>query len=319
MSRQFDEYMMNKVEINGELCELVEPDNFSELMEAYEMKDKLQTQYSSCMHDDDSADGWLNLLQEQEEYIQDYLENLEEFDNSCLISNIDYLAKKIGMRYGDLEKALGLSAGYISRTAKADSKKKLSIDVVWKIAKLFEVDMNSLLERDLSDQESNTALVGTFIDRLTEQTKLGEIEWKSNGGVLCFLQDKYREMGLVTEDKEGTAVYHPAHMDPEIKWRLEDDIFSCNGIDSENELVIIPFKRDKNDAVFYDFIWTWTTGEKSEPENLRYHWEKAFYSEDDRYGELRKHADELYQAIQKCECDAKISQTTRKIIKNYLK
>ena len=44
---------------------------------------------------------------------------------------------------GDLERLLGISAGYISRTVKENSSKKLSIDVVWKIAELFEISVQN--------------------------------------------------------------------------------------------------------------------------------------------------------------------------------
>ncbi len=318
MSRQFDEYMSDKFELNGELYSMVEPSNLKELLEAYEVRDILQTQYSSLMHDDDSQDSWLSLLQEQEEYIQDYLDSIGEFDNSCLNNNIAYLAKKNGMRVGDLETALGISAGYISRTTKLDSKKKLSIDVVWKIAKLFEVDIKSLLEEDLSEPTSNTTIVSKFLEKLCNETKRNEIEWESNGGVLRFLHDRYLQMAIITEE-DDKAIYHPQHLNPDIEWVLKDDIFSCSGVAKGKELVVIPFTSERMKAVYYDFIFVWSTGGDNRSEDVSYHWEKAFYSEDDRFGIVRQRADALYEAIQDKDCDSKVSPEVRSIISDFLK
>ena len=38
MSRQFDEYMSDKFELNGTMYQMVEPDSFDELMKAFEIR-----------------------------------------------------------------------------------------------------------------------------------------------------------------------------------------------------------------------------------------------------------------------------------------
>lgn len=316
MSHQFDEYMMDKFEVNGSLYSLVEPSNFEELMKAYEIKQLLSLECSGLMHDDESAEAWISLLQEQEEYIDAYIKELGDFDNTILINNIVYLTRRYNMRLGDLEAALGISAGYISRTAKTDSKKKLSIDIVWKIAVFFEIDIKYLIETDLNVPDTNTELVNKFLDKLTEKTQKNEIEWVPNGGVLRFLDNKFYDMGLITNE-DDISVYHPNHLNQQLKWVLYDDIFSCRDIDSKNELVVIPFLWEGKDEVYFDFIFTWEADYTKT--SKQHHWEKAFYSEDDRYGTIREHAAVLYEVIQKQDCDAKVSKTARKIMTSFLK
>lgn len=85
----------------------------------------------------------------QENYIAMYVENLGKFDNSKLASNIAYLCKSAGLRISDLETALGISAGYISRTMKQTSKEKMSIDLVWKISKLFGRKLEDMITKEL--------------------------------------------------------------------------------------------------------------------------------------------------------------------------
>ena len=41
------------------------------------------------MNDDEEKDSWLDILQTQERYINDYVQNLGDFNNTFLIKNID--------------------------------------------------------------------------------------------------------------------------------------------------------------------------------------------------------------------------------------
>lgn len=317
MSRQFDEYISDKYEISGELHSLISPDNFAELMQALESRDLIQQQIDSTMHDEDDS-GWQNLLQEQEDLIQAYLDSIGEFNNSCLINNIAFLAKKSGLRFGDLEKMLGISTGYISRTAKENSAKRLSIDVVWKIARLFEVDVRELIETDLSVPNKNTDLVLQFIKKLRHQTEECSIEWQPDGGSMYELDRKYTEMGLISEEGEVTF-YHPNHLNPDIKWKLADDIFSCDDIDDGRSLVIIPFNCDEMPKINYDVIFVTTTPCHSNPSGASYDWEKVFYTADEPFGRLQEKAAELYEIIRDQEFDAKVSPSVRSFIADYLK
>ena len=144
MSRQYDEAHGDDIVINGETLSTIDPTSFEELLDAVKMKDKLAYAANTVPNDEDSSSVYA-LLEEQEGYIRDYVENLGNFDNSILVANIDYLCRRYDIRVGELERYAGISAGYISRTAKENSLKKMSIDVVWKIAKLFNVSVQDLI------------------------------------------------------------------------------------------------------------------------------------------------------------------------------
>ena len=74
MSRQFDEYMEGKFELFGETYELVEPENFEELLQALRVRDVIQNGINGLMHDEDSS-GLSALLEEQDGYIREYLDS----------------------------------------------------------------------------------------------------------------------------------------------------------------------------------------------------------------------------------------------------
>ena len=312
MSRQFDETIQEKFDYNGEWYSLVEDVNsLDDLIEAMRIRELLVQCENHFEPDSGHPCFWM--LRQQEKYIEEYLEKIGDFDKAILLTNIAFLVKKYDMRIGELEQALKISSGYISRTAKPGSDKKLSIDVVWKIARLFDISLSDLLGNDLSIPKSNTDMVAKFLIRLCEQTKENIIEWESEGGVMIALNDKYKEMGLVTEEDDDEAVYHHQHLNPDYKWILSDDIFVCKNIDTKKGLAVIPYTdAEKKRLQGYDFIFIWSDEDG-------HHWEKAFYTSDDPLGSLKKYAAQLYKIVQETELDAKVTPTVRNLITDYLK
>ena len=317
MSRQFDESMADKFELYGELHSLIEPSNFEELMKAIQVRDVIQTAIGGLMHDEDSS-GWDDLLQTQVVYIQEYLDSLDEFDNSFLVSNINYLAKKNDLRIGDLEKLLGISAGYISRTAKENSAKKLSIDVVWKTAKLFGVDIRVFLETDLQMPNSNTEMAAKFLQKVFNQTNVGAIDWINNGGIVCELDESIKAAELVTEGDEA-PMYHPKRLSPDARFILVDDIFACENINLEKEVLIIPFKLEKSEKINFDFVLRWSEDDETNPNYGKHYFKRMFNTVDDPFGSLDVYAGSLYRLIKDREYDTRITPEVKDIITDYLK
>lgn len=317
MSRQFDEAMEGRFDIYGEEYRLVEPENIDELIRALEVKAALETYLSGLMHDEEPG-GYDDLLQEQEGYIKEYIDSLGEYDNSHLISNINYFLRKLNLRMGELEQLIGVSAGYISRTAKENSAKKLSIDVVWKIARLFEIDIRTLIEADLMIPNSNAKLVTQFLDKLCKQTARNDIKWENRGGAVCYLSDTLRNTEVFTEEENGKVVYHANdHMNPDYKFVLADDVYTCASIVDGKEFAMIGFGIDgKKDSYFFDFVFLTPMMIKGKP---GYIVEKAFYSSDDRFRVIENKGEELVHLVQSQEMDAEISPEVRSIIADYLK
>lgn len=312
MSRQFNEYMEDHFDLYGTEYKIIEPGNLTELMQALKVKSELETHISGLMHDEDSS-GYENLLQKQMDYIHEYVESLGEFDSSTLANNIVYLAKKHGIRVGELENMIGISAGYLSRTIKKNSKKKMSIDIVWKIAKLFETDIKTLTESEMWVAHTNTNLLERFLDRLYEDTQDNFFAWETEGGVMTMLCDRYKTMGLITEEEDETTVYHPNHLNPDIKWVLAADIVSLECFEKNKDLVVIPYKSEKNDSISgYDFIFVWS-------DDGKWCWEKVFYTSDDPFGSLWERAKKLYDHIESSEFDAKLSPKVHQLIIEFMK
>lgn len=313
MSRQADFFLSDKFEIYGEEYSLVEPGSLEELMKAYEIRDLIQNYLSNLMSDDDTKDSWIDLLHEQDDNIQAYLDSLGEFDNTMLINNVSYLAKKYGMRFGDLESALGLSAGYISRTAKTDSKKRMSIDVVWKIAKLFEVDLKVLLERNLRLPEQGIDLLAQFIKKLKDRTIANEFVWKNEGGYMNQLTPRYVRLGIASEEDGDVAVYTPQHLDSNREWVVSSDIYCLENFQERKDLVVVSYSTESIKGFqAYDFILIYN-------DNGKERWELMFSTAEDAFEGLREKTKELVAILEGFEFQPFLTKEHRNYIEAFLK
>lgn len=315
MSRQYDEYMDNRFELFGEEYELVEPTNLEELVEALRIKDLLQQGMDS--HESDSGHPYYQLLRTQEDWISGYIEELGEFDNTLLAKNISYITKKNGIGIGDLEKILGISTGYISRTAKGRPAKKMSIDNVWKIARLFGVELRALIETDLQIPNKNTELLVRFLDKLRQQTEDNKIIWHNYGGACCHMEEHLAKLPYFVEDTEtNETVYGVEHLNPDVRFTLADDIYTCKDINPQKELLMVAYSHDDCEESYHiDFYFL--AANPQAPAKLQL--EKAFFTIDDRSGTLDTYASMLMHQVQTQEMDASITPEVRSLITDYLK
>ena len=315
MSRQFNEYMEHRFELFGEEYELIDPTNLEELVAALHIKDLLQQGINS--HEPDSGHPYYHLHRTQEEWIDEYVVRLGELDNSIMMRNIAYLTKKNGIGIGDLEKVLGISTGYISRTAKGNSGKKMSIDNVWRIARLFGVELRALLETDLQIPNQNTELLVRFLEKLRQQTEDNKIQWHNCGGACSEMEERLAVLPYFTEDTNSEEIiYRASHLNPKARFVLADDIYSCKDITPGKEFLMIGYALEgKEESYHIDFYFL----SIESPSSNKYRLDKAFFTLDDRFGTLDTFAGNLMDRVQQQEMDAAITPDVRSLITNYLK
>ena len=315
MTDKMDELLLQEFGVHREKYEdykLVDPGNYSQLQMAYKVRNVLRYYVDESVYDDDINEMYKGLLQKQQLYIDKYLERLGEFSNSVLIKNITYLAKSNGIKFGELEEAIGLSAGYISRTAKEDSKKKMSIDVVWKIAKLFETDIKALIETDLSVAGYSTEMLEKFVVKLQRQTAGRIIAWKRDSDLNAAINPRYTYDQIVKMRDDDYPLYRSAALDPIEEWVVNKDIYYVESFDGDMDLAIIPFgKKGDSYSEYYDF---YLIGKNEiNPQS-----EKIFSSRDDRDYDLNRFCDELYYTITDIEGEPVLSEKHRSMIARYI-
>lgn len=310
MSCQFNGCMEDKFEYQGELHSLICPTLFPELVEALSVRDTLQA-IIDCATCEENIFDWEKLKERQNSYIQEYLDSICNFDNSVLVSNITYLAKSHEIRLGELEKMPGISTGYISRTARENTNKRLSIDVVWKVSKFFDVSIDDLVSRDFRIPSETADLLRQFIVKLSTQTMLDEIEWDCEGGYICESSPILFRFPLFTQEDDGTVIYHPNHMNQNLKWTLAGDVYSCSSISKGQRLMVIAFQTEKLKGCHYDFIFC-----RNNQDNTC-SWQKAFYC-NDPFSQLEEQAAALYSRISRKADEVRLAPDVRAIIQDYL-
>ena len=249
MSRQFDELMVNRFEVNGAEYDLIEPTSIEELSDALRLKDMIASLDANIFP------NFEEILCTQDSYISEYVENLDDFDNDCMNQNISYLLKKHSLRMGELEGLLGLSAGYISRTMNENSGKKMSIDTAYKIAEFFNVEFEKFIDVYLEEPQNNNELASAFIEKLLRQTKDNDIQWENIGGNKIYSDIRLLKSGVITKsDDDGKfEIYNNINAVGTKNFPLTDNIYSCSDLDQKNDLIIVSYSYGEGDTV-YDYL-----------------------------------------------------------------
>lgn len=143
-------------------------------------------------------------IEEQESQMENFSNSINTFNSKHLSSNMEYLLKQHFMKVSDLESLLNVSAGYISRTMGTDSKKRISIDIVWMIAELFKVNVDDLLNRDLTAPTKDLKTVVNFVSKIKNETDGETIHWSILGNKLNKNTDSF-----FRQNSSGKIVFAP--------------------------------------------------------------------------------------------------------------
>ena len=129
----------------------------------------------------DEAVAVSEAITEQEKQMQIFIEGLADYNSDKFSKNLDLLLKANKLKISELESILKVSAGYISRTIGNESKRRLSVDILWKVAELFRVNIDDLLNRDLTAPTRDLRQVVSFVQGLYEDTQSEKIRWENIG------------------------------------------------------------------------------------------------------------------------------------------
>ena len=100
-----------------------------------------------------------------------------DFKRQRLIGNIGCLIQQKGMKVGEVETAIGISAGYLSRLSKDGNSSIPATDVTWNLAQHFGVSTDALISGDFSDGSDNLSVLKRFLRKLIVRTIDGSIDW----------------------------------------------------------------------------------------------------------------------------------------------
>ncbi len=284
-----------------EKCKLVDLHSKDDIAPALEIMKKLAELINL---NDENRLRYKELSGEQLRRIRNYISRNEELDSSLLANNINFLVKRSGIKIGELEEILEISTGYISRTAREGTGKRLSIDAAWKVSRLFDVDLGLLVSKDLDSLQGNTTLVLKFLEKMTFMTKERKIEWQVAGGYNSPLADTLSDCGIVVEE-DGACYYVDRYGAPDSRYPLADEIMVAPGlINGQEDLYIIPYSYYGEGDKRYDFITIPDKAKESAKAQIgETEWEKLFFQYDETDDAVVEAAKKLYGAITDAKYD----------------
>ncbi len=255
-------------------------------------------------------------LEEQKKQINDFINAQANYDSKFLSGNLDYLLKMHSLRISDLEELLDVSAGYVSRTVNPDSKKRLSVDIVWKISMIFQVNVDDLLNIDFQVPTQSLRDVIDFFKKLKQETDEAIIHWNNQGN------KKENFVGIffkVLEENrlDGTKRYQyaPTGYANETKAvGLTDDIFSVET--SIGELYLLPLENQFGEKGYE--LYRYTDGEGYSPNYDSTDLDLICSTFNDKSNTLKGKCDELFKSVKLHESDFVISETAKSLIDRYL-
>lgn len=251
-------------------------------------------------------------LDEQKKNISEFINAQANYDSKFLSSNLDYLMKMHSLRISDLEELLGVSAGYVSRTINPESKKRLSVDIVWKISEIFKVNVDTLLNTDLKVPTQSMNDVIAFFKKLKQETDDTSIHWKNLGN------KKENYLGLFFEELEergldGTKRYQYApdgYANETKAVELTDNIYSADT--SIGQIYLLSLENQFEVKGFE--LYVYTDGGNYDSGDL----DLICSTFDDRSNTLKSKCDELFKSVKLHESDFVVSETAKNLISRYL-
>ncbi|MDE5596378.1 MAG: helix-turn-helix transcriptional regulator [Lachnospiraceae bacterium] len=255
-------------------------------------------------------------LEEQKKQINDFINAQANYDSKFLSGNLDYLLKMHSLRISDLEELLGVSAGYVSRTVNPDSKKRLSVDIVWKISVIFQVNVDDLLNIDFQVPTQSLRDVIDFFKKLKQETDETTIHWNNQGNKEeNFVGMFFKELEEGGLDGTKRYQYAPDRITNSTKAvGLTDDIFSAET--SIGELYLLPLENQFGEKGYE--LYRYTGGEGYSPNYDSTDLDLICSTFDDRSNTLKGKCDELFKSVKLHESDFVISETAKSLIDRYL-
>ena len=156
------------------------------------------------------------------------VDKLAFYDRKLLLSNINVLKERYGVKIGDLESNANVSPGYFSRLNKEESKASPSIEVICAVAENLGVSVDDLLMVDYSKLTPTQEYLMSFMNKLIKDTQEDNIYWgRETADELNSLEPDYD--GDVPHPLFDMETYIDWNEDPAVKKEITRVCFKSTG------------------------------------------------------------------------------------------
>lgn len=189
----------------------------------------------------------MKFIKKQKSSIDDYVSRIGSLDKELLMKNINVLLRENQIKMSDLESFLDISPGYISRTMKAGSDKRLSSEHLYKISRLFKVDIDRLVSYDMDYINTQETKLSSFFSRIRSGTNANVIKWRKFDTTeplqKCYeFYANISSLNLPFDDELAIGVKYTSIEDKANTYFMFDDPVICasNGTTVQG-MVIVPY------------------------------------------------------------------------------
>ncbi len=102
---------------------------------------------------------------------------IKDFNVIHLLNNILILIKAKKLKITDVEKEIGISAGYLTKMIKKGEAANPSMEIIWKLANYFDISVERLVDGDVTDPYDNLRLIIATMNFCRMNTISGLMKW----------------------------------------------------------------------------------------------------------------------------------------------
>lgn len=143
----------------------------------------------------------------------------ENFKKQRLFDNIAFLLKERGMKIGELESSVGVSAGYISRASKENGSTP-GVEFIINAAKELGVSVDTLISANMTELTPTEKYIVSFLEKLERDTNADKLVW---------LRETAEYLNHIDVDKNGRPE-HPFFFLTTF-WEESEDDYPCEVTD----------------------------------------------------------------------------------------
>lgn len=280
-----------------------------ELAEAFDMEENLNILYTGQkVMGDPEDDRVLSIIGKIQHYTKEYADSLDVPYTDELKKNVELLVNRHNLKMGVFEdRVLKLSSGYLSRTMGSGATKKMSVQTLAKMSRVFGISMDRLIFEDLEKESDNLKMLRSFIGKLRDQTKRGEIVWDE------YSMDKLIMKAREAKDKGVNPGYLTKYVGENRGAILKGTVASISNFMEKKDLWVVQYKLIDDPQIVFDFVLydvsadTWETC-----------FDVLFSSNDDASGILKTESQALYDEIIDKMNDIVVSKEAKAVILGYL-
>lgn len=105
---------------------------------------------------------------------------MKNMNKQLFLQNLRFLADKEGDKTGEIEKAAGVSQGYLSRISRMEENPNMPLmDLLLWASDRYKIAVDTLLNCNLQSLTPNENYFRTFFEKVIKDTRIGILSWTS--------------------------------------------------------------------------------------------------------------------------------------------